>query len=85
MQLKPCPGCGRGLRIVGILREILDRDPIGVPYYTEAVDYTQAGIPTIVCGPGSISQAHTANEYITLEQLEWGVRTFKELIRRTCL
>lgn len=28
------------------------------------------GIPTLVCGPGNINQAHKANEYISLEQLE---------------
>jgi len=71
--------------IVEILMEILKKEPIGVPYYTEAVDYTQAGIPTVICGPGSISQAHTANEYIAIDQLEKGVTTFKKLIRRTCL
>lgn len=40
-----------------------------VAYATEAGLFQQAGIPTIVCGPGNIEQAHRANEYITLEQL----------------
>ena len=30
------------------------------------------GIPTLVCGPGNIDQAHKANEYISLEQLKKG-------------
>ena len=29
-------------------------------------------LPTVVCGPGSINQAHKVNEYITIEQLESG-------------
>ncbi|HSV82494.1 MAG TPA: acetylornithine deacetylase [Ramlibacter sp.] len=33
-------------------------------YTTEAGLYQAAGIPTIVCGPGSIEQAHTADEFI---------------------
>ncbi|WP_410014704.1 acetylornithine deacetylase [Sodalis sp. RH24] len=37
---------------------------------TEAGLFQQAGIPTVVCGPGSIAQAHKADEYVTLEQLE---------------
>jgi acetylornithine deacetylase len=41
-----------------------------VSYATEAGLFQQAGIPTIVCGPGSIMEAHKANEFITLEQLE---------------
>lgn len=40
-----------------------------VAYATEAGLFQQSGIPTIVCGPGSIEQAHRANEYIQLEQL----------------
>jgi acetylornithine deacetylase/succinyl-diaminopimelate desuccinylase family protein len=71
--------------IVMVLRDILGTEPVGAPYYTEAVDYTRAGIPTVICGPGSIDQAHTPDEYISLEQLELGVRTFKETIKRVCL
>lgn len=41
-----------------------------VAYATEAGLFQQAGIPTIVCGPGSIEQAHRANEFVSLEQLE---------------
>ncbi len=40
-----------------------------VAYATEAGLFQQAGIPTIVCGPGNIEQAHRANEFVTLEQL----------------
>jgi len=29
----------------------------------------QCGIPTIICGPGSLKQAHVANEYTTMEQV----------------
>ncbi|HEY0211858.1 acetylornithine deacetylase [Acerihabitans sp.] len=37
---------------------------------TEAGLFQLAGIPTVVCGPGSITQAHQADEYVTVEQLE---------------
>lgn len=40
-----------------------------VAYATEAGMFQQAQIPTIVCGPGSIEQAHRANEYVEVEQL----------------
>lgn len=40
-----------------------------VAYATEAGLFQKAGIPTVVCGPGNIEQAHRANEYITIEQL----------------
>jgi acetylornithine deacetylase/succinyl-diaminopimelate desuccinylase-like protein len=35
----------------------------------EAGLYEQAGVPTIVCGPGSIDQAHKPNEFVALEQV----------------
>jgi len=71
--------------VVKILKDILGSEPVGAPYYTEAVSYTKAGIPTVICGPGSIDQAHTPDEYISLEQMEQGVATYKELIKRVCL
>jgi acetylornithine deacetylase len=41
-----------------------------VAYGTEAGLFQQAGIPAIVCGPGSIAQAHKADEFLALDQLE---------------
>ena len=41
-----------------------------VAYATEAGLFHQAGIPTVVCGPGHIEQAHKADEYVAIEQLQ---------------
>ncbi|MBU4399773.1 MAG: M20/M25/M40 family metallo-hydrolase, partial [Planctomycetes bacterium] len=40
-----------------------------------------AGVPSVVFGPGSIEQAHTADEWISLDQL----RQATEIIHRFCL
>ncbi len=40
-----------------------------VSFATEAGIFHSAGIPTVVCGPGSISQAHKPNEYVAIDQL----------------
>ncbi|MBS0455296.1 MAG: acetylornithine deacetylase [Proteobacteria bacterium] len=40
-----------------------------VAFGTEAGLFKNAGIPTVVCGPGSITQAHQPDEYVTLDQL----------------
>jgi acetylornithine deacetylase len=40
-----------------------------VAFGTEAGIFKQAGVRTVVCGPGSIQQAHQPDEYVTLEQL----------------
>jgi len=72
-------------QVVSLLKDILGTEPVGAPYYTEAVSYTKSGIPTVICGPGSIDQAHKPDEYISLEQIDLGVETYKQLIRRVCL
>lgn len=45
-------------------------DVHAVSYGTEAGLFQQAGIPAVVCGPGSIDQAHKADEFVELDQLE---------------
>ena len=40
-----------------------------VAFGTEAGLFKGAGIPTVVCGPGSINQAHQPDEFVSLEQL----------------
>lgn len=41
-----------------------------VAYATEGGQFTNAGIPTIICGPGSIEQAHKADEYVALSEIK---------------
>lgn len=48
----------------------LNADPCGVPFGCDASKLSRAGIPSIVFGPGSIDRAHTADEYIELDQVE---------------
>ena len=54
------------------------------PYFTEGPIYSEAGIPTVICGPGDIDQAHRPNEYITREQLEMGAPLLARLIEKVC-
>ena len=58
--------------VCDIMRAARQRKPLGVDYYCDAANLAAAGIPTVVWGPGDIAQAHTADEWITLEQLERG-------------
>jgi len=46
------------------------REVHAVPYGTDASTVANAGIPTVVFGPGDIAQAHTKDEWIDLAQLE---------------
>jgi acetylornithine deacetylase len=45
------------------------QDTTLVAFGTEAGLFQRAGMSTVVCGPGSINQAHQADEYVSLEQL----------------
>ena len=51
-----------------------------VPYATEAGQFHNAGIPAVICGPGSIDQAHTPNEYLAISQLEKGRELFQKFL-----
>ena len=57
--------------------------PVGVDYFCDAAVLAAAGIPGVVFGPGDIAQAHTADEWISLAELERGkdllVRFFQSL------
>lgn len=57
-------------RITQLTRSLLrPQASAKVAYGTEAGFFQRMGIPSIVCGPGSIDQAHRADEYVSLEQL----------------
>ncbi len=57
--------------VVGLAKRLAGRNEHGkVAYGTEAGLFALAGIPTVVIGPGSIDQAHKADEYIAVSQLE---------------
>lgn len=54
---------------------------IAVPYATEAGQFQRAGIATVVCGPGSIEQAHQPDEFIEIAELAACVEFMRELAR----
>jgi acetylornithine deacetylase len=57
------PAIALACRITG------DNDVRAVSYGTEAGLFQAAGIPAVICGPGSIAQAHRADEFVALDQL----------------
>src|SRR5205085_2355499 len=46
------------------------RETIGVDYFCDAAILATTGTPCLVFGPGSISQAHTADEWLAIRELE---------------
>ena len=46
--------------------------PLGVHFFCDAAILSAGGIPSVVFGPGDVAQAHTADEWISLAELERG-------------
>jgi acetylornithine deacetylase len=46
--------------------------PQGVDFFCDAAVLSAGGIPSVVFGPGDVAQAHTADEWISLAELERG-------------
>jgi acetylornithine deacetylase/succinyl-diaminopimelate desuccinylase-like protein len=53
----------------------------GVPYGTDAAAIAAGQVPTVVFGPGSIRQAHTADEFIEVEELERATDLFYRIAK----
>jgi acetylornithine deacetylase len=56
-----------------------------VSFGSEAALFHNAGIPSIICGPGRIAQAHQPNEWVTLEQLALCEAFMRRLADRVCV
>jgi acetylornithine deacetylase len=70
-------------QIVGLVQELTGNTEIGkVSYGTEGSQFQRAGIPTVVCGPGSIEQAHKPDEFIELTQIAACERFVGQLLER---
>jgi acetylornithine deacetylase len=61
-------------------------DELGVPignavdFWTEAALFSAAGYTTFVCGPGDIAQAHSADEFVELSQVQQCTQTYRRII-----
>ena len=54
----------------------------GVSYCTDASVLDQAGIPSVVFGPGNIQQAHSAEEWVPIDQVELATEVFFDFLLR---
>lgn len=59
----------------------LSATPVGAPWFCDAAVFAEKGMPAVALGPGSIAQAHTADEWISVLELERGADFFERFLR----
>ncbi len=59
----------------------LGSKPVGAPWFCDAAVFAAAGCPAIAIGPGSIDQAHTADEFISIADLHKGAEFFLAFLK----
>lgn len=70
-----------GSKAIALARHLTGQNDLeSVSYGAEAGQFQAAGHSVVMCGPGSIDQAHQPNEYISLEQVEQGTAFTRRLI-----
>jgi acetylornithine deacetylase len=88
-ELSSIPGLNMdpGEEVVTFAKSLAGRNDHGkVAFGTEAGLFQQrAGIPTVVCGPGSVDQAHKPNEFVSLDQIEKCERFMQKLMDHVCV
>jgi acetylornithine deacetylase len=68
---------------VALAREISGANDVdAVAYGTEAGHFARAGIPAVICGPGSIDQAHKPDEFVALSELDACETFLKKVIAK---
>ena len=72
------------LRKARALAEVLEI-PVGeaVDFWTEAALFSQAGCTTFVYGPGDIAQAHSADEWVALQDLETAAQVYLHIVEKS--
>lgn len=67
------------------VRQVTGSNAAGhVSYGTEAGIYQNAGVPSIICGPGDIAQAHKPDEWISRDQLATCDQFIRAIVRKLC-
>lgn len=55
---------------------------VSLDFWTEAALMQAAGIDAVVIGPGDIGQAHSAGEFVMIDDLRWAIHMFEDIIAR---
>ena len=50
-------------------------------FATEAGQFQKAGFPAVICGPGSVEQAHQPNEFLAVSEMQRGLQVFERFLK----
>jgi acetylornithine deacetylase/succinyl-diaminopimelate desuccinylase-like protein len=79
--LDESPDSWLGRLMVGASTRVLGRAAFAVaPYGSDAGVFSSQGLPSLILGPGSISQAHTKDEYVDLTQVRQAVDLYETML-----
>lgn len=71
--------------IVQTLERLTGHPAGAVAFGTEGPYMNSMGMQTVICGPGSIDQAHQPDEYLPLEHIQPAIKLIQSLVRKFCL
>ena len=72
-------------KIVALAKQYTNKSPQSVAFGTEGPYFNAMGLETIVLGPGSIDQAHQANEYLDVSILKPTIKLLQNVIHSICV
>ena len=85
LSAMPALGNAPEAAVVGLAQELSGHHDFGkVSFGTEAAQFQRRGIAAVVCGPGSIAQAHKADEYVEIDQVLQCETFMRRLMTRLC-
>ncbi|MET0109798.1 MAG: acetylornithine deacetylase [Candidatus Thiodiazotropha sp.] len=75
----------RETAIVQAVEQLTGAESGAVAFATEGPFFNSMGMQTVICGPGSIEQAHQPDEYLPLKHIQPAINLIQSLIRQFCL
>jgi acetylornithine deacetylase len=75
----------REAAIVQAVEQLTNTQSGAVAFATEGPYLNSMGLQTVICGPGSIDQAHQPDEYLPLNHIQPAINLIQSLIRQFCL
>jgi len=66
--------------VLAAAQAIVPAETTAVHYGTDASKFADVGIPSVVIGPGDIAQAHTAEEWVSVEEVRSAVEVYRGVL-----